>query len=243
MVQRSEAAGADKGRDRTGEPEEQPSLGNAVYQAIKQRILENRLRPGNKLGHQDLAEMLGVSRTPVREALERLAQEGFVVHRPRRGCFVSEIDVQEACELYDLREALEVHALRRTAKIGLTRADLSQLSSLTREYAELVRDDSTRRRLIVDRDLHLALASKSQNRLLSRSLESVFERLILKLRVEGFRTSRGKEALDEHVALMSALRKQDFGAAETVLIAHLREGRERLLGHIEDLSHEPVALR
>lgn len=220
-----------------------PSLGIFVYQAIKQQILDNRLRPGSKLTHEDLAQMLGVSRTPVREALERITHEGFAVHLPRRGCFVAEIDADEARELYDLREALEVHALRRTATFGLTREDLAELAALTRAYSDRVRDEATRSRLIVDRDLHLALASKARNRLLLRSLESVFERLILKLRVDGFRTTRGKQALDEHIRLLKALRQQDYAKAEQVLVQHLREGRERLLGHLEDLSREPVRLR
>ena len=223
------------------EAADERSLNTFVYEAIKERILGNRLRPGNKLTDQELAQMLGVSRTPVREALERLHQEGFVVHIPRRGCFVAEIDAEEASELYELREALELHALRRTAAKGLTAGQVRQLGALTRAYAGLVKDDSTRARLLVDRDFHLALAGAAGNRALSRSLEAVFERLVLKMRTEGFRTSRGKEALGEHMSLFDALRRQNFDEAEKLLVRHIREGRKRLLAHLDEAAADAAS--
>ncbi|MDO8630206.1 MAG: GntR family transcriptional regulator, partial [Phycisphaerales bacterium] len=184
----------------TAERGDEPSLNTVVYKTIKNRILHSLLRPGNKLGHQELAESLGVSRTPVREALERLQQEGFVVRRPRRGYFVAEIEAGEARDLYEIREALETYALRRAAVVGLTRAKVRELDAILKKYAELVRDNVMRQRLVVDRDFHLALGAIPGNRVLSNSLEAVYERIVLKIRTEGFRTTRGEEGYKEHVA-------------------------------------------
>jgi len=212
------------------------SVNAKVYEALKEQIISSQLRPGVKLIHQDLAERLNVSRTPVRESLERLYQEGFVTRVPRRGFFVAEIDEDEARELYEMREALELFALRRVLARGLTAADLRKLDSFNVRYHELVRDGMTRERMLVDRDWHLALASLANNRVLLRSLEGVFERLILKIRVEGYRTVRGEEALREHLEMMKALRAEDAGRAEQLLCDHIQGARRRLSSHLGELA-------
>src|ERR671918_1235958 len=89
------------------------NLSARVYSQIKNLILCNEVLPGQKLHHQDLSERLGVSRTPVREALTRLVQEGYVSFLPNRGFTCKEIRMQEAEELYELREALEAFALEK----------------------------------------------------------------------------------------------------------------------------------
>ena len=89
------------------------NLSGQVYSQIKTLILCNEILPGQKLHHQELSERLGVSRTPVREALTRLAQEGYVSFLPNRGFTCKEIRLQEAEELYQLREALEAFAVEK----------------------------------------------------------------------------------------------------------------------------------
>lgn len=212
------------------------SVNATVYEALKQQITNNQLRPGVKLTHQELAERLSVSRTPVREALERLYQEGFVTRLPRRGFYVAEIDEDEARELYELREALEIYALRRSMARGIKPADMRRLDGFNQDYKALVRDDSTRERMLVDRDFHLALASMADNRALLRSLEAVFERLIMKMRTEGYRTVRGEEALREHVEMMKALRAEDQPKAERLLAEHIQGARRRLVSHLGELA-------
>lgn len=207
-----------------------------VYDAIKAGIVAGRFLPGTKLTHQGLAEQLRVSRTPVREALERLFQEGFVTRLPRRGFYVAVIDENEARELYGLREALELYALEQSMAAEIGRADLRRLAGLNRDYAVLVRDGMTRERMIVDRDFHLALAALAGNHALSRSLEAVFERLILKIRTEGYRTVRGAEALAEHGALLAALRDGDRAGAARLLRAHIRGARSRLAAHLRETA-------
>ena len=95
------------------------NLSARVYNQIKRLILCNEIMPGQKLHHQELSERLGVSRTPVREALTRLVQEGYVSFLPNRGFTCKEIRIQEAEELYELREALEAFAVERVRHCGL----------------------------------------------------------------------------------------------------------------------------
>jgi DNA-binding GntR family transcriptional regulator len=104
------------------------NLSAQVYSQIKNLILCNEVLPGQKLHHQQLSERLGVSRTPVREALTRLVQEGYVSLLPNRGFTCKEIRLQEANELYELREALEVFAVEKAIE-NLTEGALSALSA------------------------------------------------------------------------------------------------------------------
>ena len=219
-----------------GASREHASVNAAVYSALKEQITSGRLRPGVKLIHQDLAERLNVSRTPVREALERLYQEGLATRLPRRGFYVAEIDETEARELYELREALEVFALRRALARGIPRARLRELDAINRRYREMLRPDTTRERMIVDRDWHLALASLADNQALLRSLNAVFERLILKIRTDGYRTVRGEAALGEHLGIMKALRAADRDEGERLLAEHIDGARRRLASHLQELA-------
>ncbi|MGE0545215.1 MAG: GntR family transcriptional regulator [Dehalococcoidia bacterium] len=218
----------------------------AVHTAVKNLILRGSLRAGQKLVTDELAKRLGVSRMPVRETLERLQQEGFVVHVPHRGCFVAEITAEEARDLYGVREALEVHALRQTAAKGLTAAHLARLKAVLDTYATLVRDNVMRQRLQVDRDFHLTLAAIPGNQALLTMLQSVYERIFLKIRTEGYGVPRGAEGYEEHVLLFKALEAADFAKAEHMLTAHIRLGCDRLLAHIDaggDSSVSPLPTR
>src|SRR5260221_6721083 len=94
-----------------------------VYRSLKELILSGRLRPGNRLVHQELGDRLAVSRTPVREALERLYQEGYAGRRPRRGYFVAEFDVGNIRDLYGTREALEIFAYDSCCAAGFRHGD------------------------------------------------------------------------------------------------------------------------
>jgi DNA-binding GntR family transcriptional regulator len=220
------------------EPPQPTIVNQSVYEALKRQILDNQLRPGTKLGHQELAESLGVSRTPVRESLERLYQEGLVVRVPNRGYYVAEISAEEARQLYETREALEVYELRRSFERGISRADIERLEAINERYHALIGGELTRQRLLIDRDFHLALAGVSGNEFLCRTLEAIFERLILKRRVDGYHDT-GAAPYAEHVALLGDLRRGNLRGAERALSHHIVAARSRLLGYLRTL-HDPA---
>jgi len=132
------------------------NLSARVYSQIKQLILCNEIMPGQKLHHQQLSERLGVSRTPVREALTRLVQEGYVSFLPNRGFTCKEIRLQEAEELYELREALDAFAVEKAIE-NLTGAALDQLRDKMNLYGRDVHNHFSRERLVFDQDVHLAI--------------------------------------------------------------------------------------
>jgi len=208
-------------------------LVQSVYQSIKEAILSNRLRPGNKLTHQSLAESLGVSRTPVRESLERLYQEGYVTRIANRGYFVVEIDVHEVRELYQTREALELYALRIVLQNGITAAGMQALEEINERYKALCLQSLSRERLLVDREFHLTLAGQAGNKHLCHTLGSIFDRLILKRRVEGFHDLRGMQPYSDHVRILAAIGKGSKRAAERLLHQHIEGACTRFTQYLE----------
>src|SRR5439155_1404533 len=154
------------------------NLSALVYNQIKNLILCNEVLPGQKLHHQELSERLGVSRTPVREALTRLVQEGYVSFLPNRGFTCKEIRLQEAEELYDLREALEAFAVEKAIE-NLTDDGLDDFVNKVDRYGEDVQKRFTKERLVYDQDIHLGIARLSGNATLTKTLAQIFERIIL----------------------------------------------------------------
>ena len=215
---------------RNGETKPIVSANSRIYEQIRQRICDNYFSAGMKLNHQDIAELLGVSRTPVREALERLYQEGLITHVPNRGFFVAQIDADEARQLFELREGLEVCALQLTIERGV-RIDLANMRKINRQYRLAVQGSHSRQRMGLDREFHMALAAHSENAHLLKTLDGIFERIMLKLRVEGY-ASLPSKAYQEHLAILQAISDRDLPTASGLLSTHIRAGFHRLLGHL-----------
>ncbi len=224
---------ATKGAASTGAPHDLDVLVHSTYAAIKRDILGNRLRPGTKLTHRMLAENLGVSRTPVRESLERLYQEGYVKRVQNRGYFVAEMDTQEVSELYQTREALELYALQQVLVTGISAQSLKAIQAINARYRTLCQQNLSRERLMVDREFHLALADLAGNGFLSRTLAGIFDRLILKRRVEGYHDTRGLKPHDDHVRLLAALGKGDAAMAQRILRDHISSACTRLTEYLQ----------
>jgi DNA-binding GntR family transcriptional regulator len=205
------------------------NLSARVYNEIKNLILCNEVLPGQKLHHQELSERLRVSRTPVREALTRLVQEGYVAFLPNRGFTCKEIRLQEAEELYDLREALEAFAVERAIK-NLTHDVLIEFAKKMDRYGEDVQKRFTRERLVYDQDIHLEIARLSGNETLIKTLSQVFERIILKRRTDGlYDPARGITAHQEHLRLFEAMKQRDTQQAVAIIRAHIRAGKDNVL--------------
>jgi DNA-binding GntR family transcriptional regulator len=209
------------------------NLSARVYNQIKNLILCNEIMPGQKLHHQQLSERLGVSRTPVREALTRLVQEGYVSFLPNRGFTCKEIRKQEAEELYELREALEAFAVER-AIATLTDDALAKLRDRMNAYGRDVEQRFSRERLVYDQDVHLQLAALSGNETLTKTLSHVFERIVLKRRTDGlYDPARGIAAHHEHLRLLDAMERRDTVAAVAILRSHIQAGKKNVMADLE----------
>ena len=208
------------------------NLSTRAYGQIKHLILCNEIMPGQKLSHQQLSERLGMSRTPVREALTRLVQEGYVSFQPKRGFTCKEIKLQEAEELYELREALEAFAVEKAVE-GSTEEALEQLRNKMQIYGRDVGNRFTRERLVYDQDVHLAIARMSGNETLHNMLSHVFERIVLKRRTDGiYNAARGTLAHQEHLALFAAMERRDAADAVAIMRSHIQAGRQNVMADL-----------
>src|SRR5262245_15145618 len=205
------------------------NLSSRVYHQIKRLILRNEIMPGQKLYHQQLSERLGVSRTPVREALTRLVQEGYVSFLPNRGFTCKEIRMQEAEELYELREALEAFAVEK-AVANLTDAAVNGLREKMNAYGRDVKNRFTRDRLVFDQDVHLEIARLAGNETMTKTLSHVFERIVLKRRTDGlYDPARGLAAHQEHLRLLEAMQRRDSAAAVAIIRGHIHAGKQNVM--------------
>lgn len=210
-----------KDRDLTGE----------AWGRIKQMILEYHLRPGQKLEHQALSDRLGMSRTPVREALGRLTEEGFVVRTPHKGYFVQEITEAEAKELFDLREWLELYSVERAIK-NSTVKDLRELRAILGSYRKAISQGVSRQMFLVDEDFHLKIAEIAGSSMLKRMLTTLFEKIIMKRTMEGISPLSGLESYRRHLRIFKAIENRDVREARQQIKEHAQAGREAVLEQI-----------
>ncbi|HWH80112.1 MAG TPA: GntR family transcriptional regulator [Candidatus Binatus sp.] len=216
----------------TPKPRAVENLSARVYNQIKHLILCNEIMPGQKLYHQQLSERLGVSRTPVREALTRLVQEGYVSFLPKRGFTCKEIRLQEAEELYELREALEAFAVEKAIE-NLSDEAVEQLRAKMNSYGRDVNNRFTRERLVFDQDVHLAIAQLSGNETLQNMLGHIFERIVLKRRTDSiYDSNRGTTAHHEHLHLLAAMERRDAAAAVAIVRGHIQAGKKNVIADL-----------
>jgi DNA-binding GntR family transcriptional regulator len=201
-----------------------------AYHQLKRRIIDLRFRPGEILMVQSLAKELGISRTPVREALVRLQQEGFVEEAEGKKFKVSEITLKSILELHEIRELMEGHAVKRVAK-NRTGAQVDELRELTKrmEQALGVRDPD----LFFEADLefHAKLIRFCGN----RALQDLAVQLTEKIQRVRFLTlyvhRRLEETIDEHSKILDGIEAQDPRSAQKALSTHLqnvKKGVEKL---------------
>lgn len=201
-----------------------------AYRYIKARILDHRFPIGRRLRAQDLAEQTALSRTPVREALGRLEQEGLVRREGGWGFAVREMSLADVLDLLDVREALELQAL----SVAMPRID-SRIRAKLREHladseAALIAGRATDS-LRLARRFHSAIAQAGGNALLTSMLESLNDRIhMVGLSLARRFPDRPREVLEENRALLAAIDQGDSRRAEKFLRQHIRRSRALLVG-------------
>ncbi|MGH7843846.1 MAG: GntR family transcriptional regulator, partial [Candidatus Binatia bacterium] len=170
---------------------------------------------------------------PVREALSRLVQEGYVSLLPNRGFICKEIGMQEAEELYDLREALEAFSIEK-AIANLEPGDLDRLQQKMDLYGQDTSQRFTRERLLYDQDIHLEIAAVAGSKTLNKTLSQVFERIVLKRRIDAlYDESRGVFAHQEHLRILAAMRKRNVPDAVRLIRSHIQNGKNNVLSDLK----------
>ena len=193
------------------------SLADKAYHEIRGLIVSLELAPGAVIDERELIERLEIGRTPVREALRRLAQERLVEVYPRRGMFVTGVDVRELARLSEVREVLEPEAARLAAERA-TDADREAMRAL---LAEL--DAGGSELMGLDERIHRAVYRAAHNDLLEATLEQYY---VLALRIWTIALDRAhelEEAVEAHRALLEAIHAGDGDRAADTMRAHVQD--------------------
>lgn len=212
-------------------------LAEQAYQQFKERILRNRWPAGFQALEQSLAEELGMSRTPVREALLRLANEGLVEVRPRHGMRVLPVSVDDMRQIYEVLTALESKAAELAARRGLSAAELGQLDGAVMAMEEALRRDDLFSWAEGDRHFHLRLTGLCGNPRLDALVANYWDQshrvrlLTLELRPRPINSNV------DHAAVVRAIAKGDATTAREIHRRHRERSGEML---IEILQRIPL---
>lgn len=220
-----------------------------AYRHIRKKLLDGSVAPGSRLSYGTIGKEIGISATPVREAVGQLASEGFVELVPQLGAVVRELTRDEAIELYELREALESYAASRAAdrigdrQLSELQENLDQSHALTEEVRQSGKGKAgkaiAKKFHALDLSFHMTIIEASRNR---RMLKVVGDSHILTRIFQADRHSFSLEILDatltEHRAIDAAVRKGDGPAAREAMQRHIRNSLELTLDEADGDSSD-----
>ncbi len=194
------------------------NLNSQVYHILKEMIADQRFNPGHYINVEKLTHELGVSRTPIWEAIRRLEQEGIVVHTPHKGVKVRQLTREMALELYEVREALEGLAARHGARQA-TPESLVKMEACLAEQSRIVKEGDAVAYSRSDHEFHSLIYALSGNGLLQELLEGLrYKALPLAFRLGPY----FGEFLRYHQEILSAFQQSDGPAAEKAMRRHNR---------------------
>ncbi|GAA0477508.1 MULTISPECIES: GntR family transcriptional regulator [Streptomyces] len=197
-------------------------LRERVYEALLELITTRALQPGQHLVESELAGHLGVSRQPVREALQRLNTDGWVDLRPAQGAFVHEPTEEEADQLLSVRTLLEAEAARLAAA-NATAAGVEELSALCDRGEQAVREDAVDLAVATNAEFHAKVMELAGNTVLAGLAEQVGRRV--RWYYTPVARQRGKRSWVEHRELIDAISRQDGQRATEIMRAHTEHTR------------------
>jgi DNA-binding GntR family transcriptional regulator len=204
-------------------------LKERAYEKIKHRLLNNDYPPGTFLSERQLAENLGMSKTPVKAALERLESEGFITVSPQQGIVVRELSVHEIADLYEIRAALESYTLRTLAG-RLTQDQIARVRENLQAYAKLRGTGNVADGVELDAVFHTQFAEFLGNGEILRVFVQLREKM-QRVVTQVFRLSskRIDHSYDEHIAIVAAVIDGDGARAADLVVRHLEMGKQLIL--------------
>jgi DNA-binding GntR family transcriptional regulator len=196
------------------------ALGEAVFRSLCEALQAGSYRAGDRLREEEVAQRLNVSRTPVREALGRLAARGFVEPAGGRGVIVRNLDISEVLEIYAIREIMEGAAARLAAEHA-SRPEIDALSDIEQAFMESSGDAAEMARL--NRAFHEAICRAARNRYLDNASRELQDWIALLGPTTFTVTGRPSTSHREHQAIVNAIAARDGDKAERLAREHIRE--------------------
>jgi DNA-binding GntR family transcriptional regulator len=205
------------------------SQSEVAYRRILERIVSLEMPPGSVVNEAKLREDLGIGRTPIREALQRLARENLVRSIPHRGTFVTDVNITDLARITEVRVVLEAHAARLAAE-KLSTADRAAIEGVLDLVAGMVTDQRELMRL--DQLTHRTVYRAARNPFLEATLERYFNLSLRLWYLVLDREVRLREAVDEHVELLRAILAGDADLAETIMRKHVTGFEREIRTHL-----------
>lgn len=218
------------GRAATNAPATRRSfLKDRAYERIKQRLLSTEYPPGSFLSERQLAENLGMSKTPIKAALERLESEGYIAVSPQQGIVVRELSVREIADLYEIRTALESYSLRSVAG-KLSPERVARVRENLQAQLLLLGSGNVARGMELDAAFHIQFVEFLGNGEILRVLVQLWEKM-QRVLTQVFRLcpSRIDSSYEEHAAIAAAVIDGDGQRAAELLVLHLERGKRLIL--------------
>ena len=220
----TESAGSTESRHETrapASPAKKMLLKDTAYQKLKESILSGQFPPGSFLAERQLTGLLGMSKTPIRAALEHLESEGLVSVSPQQGIVVRDISPREIYDVFDIRYALEPHVARslgaRHAEDDIARLR-EHLAVQEVVYAQNKVLDATR----LDREFHMMLCELHGNREIIKVMDQVWDKLFREVvRILGQKQGRMQASITEHRAIVEAIASASGEAAQAKMLDHI----------------------
>jgi len=191
-----------------------------VYAAVKEFAVDYRFRPGEKINELELANRLGVSRTPVRSALNRLERDGFVVSVPNKGFYARELTPEAVRDLYELRASIERGAFILACERA-SEAAIEQLAAIWEGQPRPAPGESWARIALLDEQFHLALVALSNNAQMTAALDDLSQRIRFFRRIDLESEERRAHTYREHAAIIDALRRRAGKTGAALIEKHI----------------------
>ena len=219
---------------------EQKNLTLRVYNNIKQMMLNYDIVPGQRLVFVDLAKELGVSRTPVNNALSILAREGYLDFIPNQGYSVHKLTREEAEALYEIRLIFDLGIIEKAIKQA-TPEDLRKIEAKKNQYASSVKSRMHRHLFILDMNFHAAIGEMARNTYFKDIYTDVYQRIFLRFRTEHLESKRLFEIIEEHEKLYNAIIEKDVRTAKKLIKEHSEMSKKNLFPLIFNQNPHRVA--
>jgi len=212
-------------------------LREIVFESLREAIINGTLKPGERLMELQLAEQMGVSRTPVREAIRKLELEGFVVMVPRKGAYVSGISVRDIVDIFEVRVALESLAAGLAAE-RITEEELDELERVLFQIAEASAGENIGIIAEKDANFHELLFRASRNQRLVNMITHLQEH------IQRFRTTslsvpgRTKHAIEEHKNIVDAIGERNVELAQALAREHVENAEQSFLKVLQEAEEQ-----
>ncbi len=195
-------------------------LREVVFETLKEAILTGKLEPKERLMEVKIADQLGVSRTPVREAIRKLELEGLVVMVPRKGAYVSDISYKDIVDTLELREALETFAVKLAIEKNTVK-DIKILEELNKDFQKAYKEKDIEKMVEYDTDIHNEIFVLSNNSKLINFMDGLNE-IMQRFRLIFFNETYNPERIaKEHEEIFRALKNKDVEKAQKAMKTHL----------------------